>query len=382
MATVVRDIIAGGGGDYTTIAAWETATNLNSGADIWKGEIADNSAYDESVVFDVDGTSTTSYVWLSTASANRHAGISGTGHGRVTYTGTGNAALIASASDYLRISDLEVHRTAAGMGTGDEGIRVNDADNALLQYLILWTDETSAINNDGVATESAFDNTAKTLSIDNCAIYGWNRAGVNTRFMDGSGALNIDHCTIVYNGDGSLAHTAPTNYTGNLQCDDAIGTVSIYNNNFATMINLDSATWDHNIANVPNTGGTLQGSHNAAEADANVEDEQFTTNTASSWQFDASGTTDSTAATAFIVTDFTGITTFDFTPVDDANNSLLDNGTDRQGSEPDSRQDFSIDLAGETRPTTGVTIGAIQLASSSAAAPQYWRQMSKRRNWS
>ena len=41
-------------------------------------------------------------------------------------------------------------------------------------------------------------------------------------------------------------------------------------------------------------------------------------------------------------------------------NDLFGNGVNRQGSEPDPRQDFSKDILGNTRPTSSVDVGAFQ----------------------
>lgn len=379
MATTISSIVAGGGADYTTIAGWLSGTNLNSGADIWKGEIDDNSAYDESVDFSTNGTATTSYVWLSGGASNRHAGIAGTGHSRISYTGAAAYAINFDA-DYARVSDLEITRPGSGsIGAGDHGIEIDDATLVLIDKCIIWTDEAATANNDGIATNATFDNAAQSFAVDNCAIYGWTRGGITWRYIHASGAVYIDHCTISYNGDGALSHTVPTSYCGNIVADDAIGTNGIYNCVIAGMIDGANDTFDHELANVPNTGGTLNAGYNGRTDSTETENGQWTTDNSANWVDGAM--TDSTASAAHIVTDYTGVTTFDFTPVDHANNSMLDAGTDRQGSEPDSRQDFAVDLAGNARPTTGITLGAIQLQSAATAAPlQYWRNMQRRNN--
>ena len=381
MATVTSSIISAGGGDYTTIAAWLTGTDLNSGADIWKGEISDNSAYDESVSFTTNGTSTTSYVWLTTATANRHAGVAGTGHGRISYSGAATYAINFDA-DYARVSDLEIYRPGSGsIGNGDHGIEVDDAHLSLVDKCIIWTDEATAGTLDGIMTNSTFDNSPdKDFIMDNCAIYGWTRSGIAWRYIRSGGIIYIDHCTIVYNGDGGISHS-PNNYTANIYAGDLIGVNHLYNNLISTMIDGANDVWDHELANVPNTGGTLNGSNNGRTDSTETENGQWSTDNSTGWVDSANGVSDSTAAAAYIVNDFTGTTTFDLTPVDHANNDMLDAGTNRQGSEPDARQDFSVDLAGNARPTTGITLGAIQLQSSGAAAAlHYWKTMAVRNN--
>ena len=363
MATVTKSIKASGG-DYATVGSWDSAVNLNGDTDIWKGELY-GEQYDESVTLDTNGVGTSSYQWLSANSAHVTSGVWNTSDARMHYGG-GLAAVVILSGTYARADLFNIYRNATGsMGASDEGIRVN-GDNCLASRMVIWTDEDSVAQCDGVTCQAAFDDSAKTFCMDNMVIYGWGRGGFHQNYHHASNTVNIDHSTIVYNGNtttdancGNLRHNATGSNGAN---------VNIYNNLVATAKNGVNAE-DMNSGFSSGNGPDYAGSHNASRGSA----ERFSTggvssDSTSSWQDDSTGTTDSTAATAFIVTDFTGIATFDFTPVDHANNLLLTNGTNRIGSEPDSRQDFSTDIAGNTRHTTNVDIGAFQISAAAGGA--------------
>lgn len=366
MATVTRTIIAGGGGDYTTIAAWEAATNLNGGADIWQGVISDNSAYDESVTFGSTGGSSTSYQHLTVASGNRHAGVWSTSRARIDYSGS-NTAVFELTDPYGFLEWLQIYRGGANMGSSDEGVRVSD-NNCLISRCIIWTDDLTEINNDGIHMSTAFRDSAvgPDCYIDHCVIYGWHRCGIFVNFPEADIDIYVDHCSISYNRDSGESVIGANVMAGDIG-DTSFGAYHLYNNNVAGHIadltgnDRAEVMYDSGL-----TVSTLNGSHNVRTTGF-ATPYDIDTDNSTNWQDAADGTTDSApASSGAYVTDYTGVTTFDFTPVDHANNVLLANGTDRQGSEPEARQDFSTDITGASRPTNNVDIGPFQISSGGA----------------
>lgn len=367
MAVVESTISASGGGDYTSIGAWEAATNLNGGADIWKGTIVDGSAYDEAVTINGGGTSVNSYVWLTVDAANRHAGVWDTTKARIAYTGTATAA-IEIDSDWVRVDWLQILRTGAGFGASDEGIRVRESTDVLLDYLIIWADVLDD-GTDGIYT----GNWAITrLSISNSVIYGWDRGGIHLQQF-GSSAINqdlrIDHCAVGASGrgDGSGEGCLHVRQSGGTT------TVDVHNSWFGGRPNDPPAADPRDIV--------LRASGSAAA----FVDVIGSHNVYHNWVFiDSSGATAQLTWTDSIITNvFEGLTDvaptvtavyinqhfpltgFDATLVDDPLNMPILNGTNRIGSEPDPRQDFSVSING-TRPTSNVDVGPFQI---SPAAP-------------
>ena len=109
---------------------------------------------------------------------------------------------------------------------------------------------------------------------------------------------------------------------------------------------------------------TVNGSHNITEQTTyayGVVDN--TTN----WEFVTAITTNPSFTDAVIVEDLSVSTlpllsSVDLTPLKATTgvNDLFGNGVNRQGSEPDHRQDFSKDIRGNTRPTNSVDVGPFQ----------------------
>ena len=361
MATVTKSIQQGGGGDYTTIASWESATNLNSGADIWKGEIDDANDYDETISLAGNhGTGTSSHVWLTTGSTQRHDGLANNGNGRIAFNGTA-AFAIRQQEDWAMVSHLEIHRPAGSAGNNDNGIRFATAgsNDMLVSHCIIWTLDAAGMN--GLQVNSG---SITNLRIDHTVIYGFQRNGIN---LDVAVTADVDHCFVTGTADSSTE--------GNLYSDSA-ATFNVYNTVIAST---DGASG--NEVYMSNASSVLNGSHNVRTGSAEIS--VSGTDNATNWQDASDGTTDSAPGTAGVyVTDYTGLSTFNLLPIDHANNVASENGTNRQGSEPDARQDFSVDIAGNARPTSGVDIGAWQFTSSggSAAALHYHRQMTARIN--
>ena len=351
MATVISEINQAGTGDYTSIAAWESAANLNSGADIWKGEISDTTAYDEAVILNAGGTSVTSHLWLTAAAGNAHSGTAGTGHARISYSGGNTAAIeIDEPADYAYISSLEIDRT--NLGNSDEGVRVTNADHVLLSRLIIWASDTSPNrHSDGIYIRNA----ATPTFVDHCLIYNWGRACIHAQ-NPGTRTTHIDHCALLFSG-----HNTGSDEYGVLgSSESTVDTMNVYNT--VVLDNVGSETVE--IAQVGAGAFTLNGSHNIVTADSATYIGSTITDNATNWQAAGDQVTDTAPATAGYYITESNIPTLDATPIDHANNVAIANGTNRQGSEPDSRQDFSLDLAGNARPTTNVDIGPLQVSTA------------------
>ncbi len=348
MAVVSKTIKSGG--DYTSIAAWESA-HVSFGTDIWKGVCSASVEYNETPNLQGgSGTpSITSYLWLTSDPANRHAGIAGTGHARIR--GSSGAHVITITADWTRVDWLELHQDSGS--SSSEGIRLNtNVDDFLISYCIIWTDTTGSNDQDGIYSASS----SVSGAIDNCVVYGWQRAAIHQQ-NDSTYNIEVDHCSLHSQGnDGSSG----ADQGGAIRVADGTGTTIQVYNTWGINEDLGTAGNGRSFWNT-GTNDAWSGSHNAHHGARSM-----TNDTTTNWQDCSSGWADVSKTTgSWIVITETALGTFDATPLDDeAGNLIVGNGTDRQGSEPDARQDFSVDITGSARPTTGVDIGAIQTASS------------------
>jgi hypothetical protein len=346
MADTTVTVRTDGTGDYTTITAAVAASDVSSG--YYKIEIDDSSVYSAAVnLSPATGTPTSSnYMWLTVSDGNRHAGVAGTGHASVNVAGTQALQL---SSDYARVEYLEIE-------TGSFNCIFVTADNVLISRCILHD---SPYRGFYTAASTSF-------SVDNSLIYGnarglWSFTG-NSITRTG----NFDYCTIV---DNAGVNNTETNVY--LQANGSSGyqTLNFYNVALGGGYAQDIVVGGSYTANV-----THGGSNNAWDTDTS----QFGSSTysyTSSQDISSGGvTTTTTTANAMIVTDLTPGSE-NYTPVSATgagSNLLLGNGSNRQGSEPDSRQDFSTDIRGKARPTTAgkIDIGAFQITT--AAGFKYW----------
>ena len=351
MAVTTKTIMTGG--DYTSIGAWESAAPT-LGTDIWKGVISDNREYAESVTLGAGGTaSLTSYLWLTTDPANRHAGVAGTAHGRICNYATDAHCLIVD-TDYTRIDWLDIEQNAAG-GSSAEGIRLNSGvDQILISHCIIWTDN-SRNDQDGIYTASPGGD----IFIDNCFVYGWHRSAIHQQASQ-TIAFYVDHCGLMSDGnDGSSG----SDQGGALRIAEDFGSeIHVYN---TWGVNQDLGTsgngrsfWDDLGTNV-----TWYGSNNANIGTVRI----LGTDNTTSWNDLTSGwaVTSKTTGSWLVVNNVTPGSENWLLLDDEAGNTPAGSGTDRQGSEPDPRQDFSIDITGSARPTTNVDIGPHQITAVS-----------------
>lgn len=125
MATIVTNtIISAGGGDYTTIALWESGTDndLVTADEVRVGEIRPKgSDWNENITILGATTDATRFRRLNVRVADRHDGIRLTGE-RVNPTSTGHVFTVSE--DYFQVEWFEVSHTAAA--NSNEAFRVNN----------------------------------------------------------------------------------------------------------------------------------------------------------------------------------------------------------------------------------------------------------------
>jgi len=347
-----------GAGDYTTISSANAASDVSTG--YYKMVVDDQGEYTSSINLTPNtGTATASnYVWLTVSEGNRHSGVAGTGHARIVRGPT-----LVILGDYSRLEYLELKGTAGG----GQVVLVN-GQNTLVSRCIIRSQ--SSITDYGIrvnaspGTRSAF--------VDNTLIYNVQYAGVDG--IDNgsySGSIYCDFVTIAECGVGGGTYRHVGLRVG---VNTAGWSVNLYNCALA-----GNGVYDYSAGNgFTATGGwasiTDAGSNNAWDND----DTWYAANSgsfSSSQTLSGGLTTTTTTANAMIVTDLT-TNTEDYTPVvatGAGSNLLLGTGVNRQGSEPDSRQDFSTDIAGNPRPTKAGSIdaGAFQITVA-AAGFKYW----------
>ncbi len=338
-------------GDYSTVQSWADAADLTIDGDgYWQGEIQDAALYTEAVDIDtVVGTPTIdNYVWLTVASGVRHSGFPDTTHARMSNTTTNSVGTLNIELDFTRVEWLEVHRNADS--TGDAGtvfIGANVVEVLVSHCVITGVGGGNAKD----VVECAGGNIAY---IDNCAIAA--DAATQGIFHRGDtvadSTVYIDHCSVrgEFTGIGFRFDGAAT------------GIWHLYNNLCIEEVDSDAIADMGTTFNRGQTSGTqtFNGSNNQVDNGTNIDGTDNLTGTVTSTNF----TTTTTATDAAIVTDDTDAD-INFVPkfaTGAGVNEMLEAGVDRIGSEPDPRQDFALDCAGNTRFTTNVDIGALQIS--------------------
>lgn len=326
------------GADHTTIGSavsWFQSNHNFTTDGIGTIQIIDSAEYNEVVTISgIAGTpSSSAYLKLTASAGNRHAGVAGTGHARIRSSTNGSHAITVSI-DFTLIEYLEIQQDSTG--SSDEGVRITSGINdVVISRCIIWTDS-AATDTDGVYT----GNWAASYSIDNCILYGWARGGIHLQNFGGTETqtANIDYCTIYDCGTSN---------------DDEGGIVSREVSGATNILNIyNTASLDPDISGRAffdyETASTWTGTNNAC-TDTSLTTVGLTTGAQES--LTVSATTQSSGS-FFVVNNITAGTE-DLLLLDDAAGNLAyGNGTTRVGSEPDSRQDFSLDIAGNTRSTT------------------------------
>jgi mucin-19 len=348
--------VGASGADHTSIGAalsWMQSNHNFNTDGIATIEIIDSAAYDESLTISgIAGTpSSTAYLKITVSSGNRHSGAAGTGHARISYSG-GNTAAIQVETPYTVIEDLEIYRS--NPGSSDEGVRITSGVNGVvISRCVIWSDG-AAGDTDGIYA----GNWPVTVNVDNCIIYGFNRCGINAQNFGGGGTQtwNIDSCTI-YDcgsddtpGDGGIV--ARADFGGDTANFNVYNTAALDSNgtNAADFAEVGGGTFNWTGTHNADTDGSLTAVGITSSAQQNLT---ITATTQSSGSY-------------FVVNSLTAGSE-DLTLLDDAAGNLAyGNGVSRVGSEPDSRQDFSLDIAGNTRSTTSPSpdIGASEYTAA------------------
>lgn len=353
MADTTVTIKQDGTGNYTTIGSAISASSVSSG--YWKMVIDDSNSYNEQINLTpaVGGTSTSNYMWLTVSEGNRHSGVAASsGHARIYHHGSHVIITGGYNYPYARIEYLEVECTGSSGYT--HGIE-SGGDFLASRCIVHGTGNSGSNYVRGIyATNYLYSGGA----IDNCLIYNCDQ-GVWWSTSGFSGNFYADHCTVVNNSEANFYIRKSTNAaaTGYIYNTAMAGVGSSYN---------DFTVYYQNYTNA----FPISGSHNAYDAASAYNVTLTDTQNISSGDV----TTTTTTANAMIVADLTSGSE-DLTPVKatgSGSNLLLGNATNRQGSEPDSRQDFSTDIRGKARPTTAgkIDIGAFQI--SGAAGFKYY----------
>jgi len=339
----------GAGQAYTSIAAWEADSDVTAGD--WVGNIVDASEFNENVVFSgVTGTpSDTNRVILTVDPSVRHSGVSGTGHARIRGSSAGQHVFNILDS-FTIIEFLDIQQDS--FGASDEGIRVGSSTANVSEVIInscIVHSPSPNVDQDGVY----IGNWSSSVRLVNCIIYGFRRAGLHAQNYSGSGTQNwhVDLCTIANCGSsGELESGAINSRTGST----ATNNITVYNTaGVGTLAGYD----DFSILDSGTTNWS--GSYNAV-SDLSLTARGLTTGSQEELiLFDLPQAT----GRFFLVNELASGSE-DFLLLDDsATNIPYQNGLDRSGSEPTSRVDFSIDIAGNSRLGSTPDIGASEFPS-------------------
>jgi hypothetical protein len=333
--------VGASGADYTNVAdaiSWMQSNHNFDTDGIATIQIVDSAEYNENITISgISGTpSATAYLKLTVSSGNRHSGAAGTGHARIRGSSNGSHVITCSLN-YTVIEYLEIQQDSTGIS--DEGIRLTyGVSDVVISRCIIWTDQ-NVSDQDGVYT----GNWPASYSIDNCIIYGWNRGGIHLQNYNGASSqtVNIDHCTLYDCGaldtdEGSIVSRATDSGSSN--------TLNIYNT-----ASLDAGVAGRDFFDNTTSGTTTWTGSNNACSDTSLTSVGLTTGAQES--LTTSATTQSSGS-YFVVNSLTAGSE-DLTLLDDAAGNLAyGNGVSRSGSEPDSRQDLSLDIEDNSRSAT------------------------------
>lgn len=153
MATkIIKTIKQGGGGDYSSIGAWETAEDgdLVSLDEIHTGEVFnDSGAYNEVVVINGSTTDATRFMRLRNAAGEKHDGTEATG-ARIRST-TFGAKQISIQDDFTQVIGLEFDCRGA-TGSAQNCVNINNAKGVLVDKCIGYDATGTAVDFVGAGT--------------------------------------------------------------------------------------------------------------------------------------------------------------------------------------------------------------------------------------
>jgi hypothetical protein len=208
--------IKSAGGDYTTVALWEADTDndlAGTGENI--GEIYDVNTTAAITIAGATNTDATNFRHLTTAAANRHAGVWDTGKSNFQVSATNVFIFVSEA--FARISYLQAKNTHATLGGGVYRL---DANSTQILQCIGW--QTASATGDTAA--GVYLNSGGTGQIvRNCVFYA-NRNGIFANHGSAS-SISIENTTCVGNTFGvrsslNAALTIKNVYCGGNSSDD------------------------------------------------------------------------------------------------------------------------------------------------------------------
>jgi hypothetical protein len=232
MTTTVTHTIKTSGGDYTSLAAWESAQqrDLVSLDEIAAAECYDGAYTGLAGIFGWT-TGSANYIRIYTPTAERHDGtsrdVSGVG-AQFKYDGsTTDDCVLYISEDYVRLEGLEIKNTAASGGPSRRGALIVDTapTGGGLNQLLLQ----DCIFIDGVGSNVPavwLDQGALNAILRNCIIIvRGNSQGIGN-FDGTSGTLEVSHCTILDQGSGTYGlvtqsqGTVKNTYAGGFGTED------------------------------------------------------------------------------------------------------------------------------------------------------------------
>lgn len=329
-----------GGGDYTTI---QDFVDAYPGGSSWRGIISDNNNYDENVVID-EGSTVANPIIITVAEANRHSGIAGVGHARIYTSSAGHVIEINDPGVTIEYLDIELY---VSCDVSNEGIRIaSDGTDALISRCIIHH-ANSVSDTDGIYA----GNWTVDFYVDHCIVYGFQRSGIHAQNFSGANTINcyIDFCSIFNNGttagDGNILAAEVSGATTNMY---VYNTIALDHGGSADYheVGTGSVSWtgSDNISSDTTAETLFSDSFNSVtlvEAEPGAGENVWVNDDDSPFDFTLAG------ENVFTVTQF---------------------GLDRAGSEPDARQDFSIDI--DDRQRSGcccISIGAYQYCQALAS---------------
>jgi len=232
MATVIKSIRASGG-DYSTVAAWESDLDNDTPYDAGDDAIGEMyaEAYNETVTINGGGTLGLASVTLRANAAERHDGTPGSGP---RFVSTANPFIGINGSTIpFYIEFIEYNHND---GSDSEILTANTGSVVRFRNLIVHnsaTDSTS-FNCYGIRDRGS----SSDVEIDNCLVFDINDIGTGTivGIIGNNGTCKIRNCTVtgVANTNGTSGNAQGINY------QDVAG--STVQNNLVTNITSTAGT--------------------------------------------------------------------------------------------------------------------------------------------
>lgn len=271
--------------DYSTITLWENGENgdLVTAQEIHKGELYNDSTFDEQVTIDGSTTNSSYYMWLSTAPGENHNGTPGTGALLAPSTLTSNdgnrANILWVLDQYTVVENMEISETAATSGTDytrgiyfDVGSDYGTVRNNIAYRIdartsgsdaIMVEDSTGvkfynnmAFANTGTGLRVAFFSTASTGYIYNSTSYNNTGRGIRSDPLAAGSTITIKNNIAMGSGvvdfaynDTSGTTTSSYNLSSDSTADDNGGSGQILNATIANQfISTTSGSEDVHLA--------------------------------------------------------------------------------------------------------------------------------------